>query len=43
MARLSKELLEKLALEKSTFQNIQDHIDRELRLLVEEVAKRYTK
>jgi hypothetical protein len=43
MARLSKELLEKIALEKSTLQNIQDRIDRELRLLVEEIAKRYTK
>lgn len=43
MARLSKELLEKMALEKSNFQNVQRQIERELRLLTEEIAKRYAK
>ena len=43
MARLSEEFLEKLAIEKSTSQNVRDHVNRELRLLVEEIAKRYAK
>jgi hypothetical protein len=44
MTRLSKEFLEKIAIrEKTTFQNTQELIDRELRLLVEEIAARYTK
>jgi hypothetical protein len=42
MARLSNEFLEKLAIErKLTSQKIQEQISRELRRLVEEIAKRY--
>jgi len=44
MARLSKEFLEKLAIEKKiTSQKIREQIDQELKLLVEEIAKRYVK
>lgn len=44
MTRLSKEFLEKIAVEeKATSRNIQECIDREIKLLVEEIAKRYTK
>jgi hypothetical protein len=43
MARLSKEFVEKLALEKTTTQNLQDQVERELKGLVEEIAKRYAK
>lgn len=43
MSRLSKEFLEKIVIEeKATSQNIRDRIDRELRLLVEEITKGYT-
>ena len=44
MARLSNEFLEKLAIEeRRTSQKIQEQIGRELKLLVEEIAKRYVK
>jgi len=44
MDRLSKEFLEKIVTErKGTTQNIQDRIDRELKLLLEEIAKRHSK
>ena len=43
MTRLSKEFLEKMAIEEKATQNMRDRINRELRLLVEEIAKRYAK
>jgi len=44
MERLSKEFLEKIVLEgKTSAQNIQDRIDRELKLMLEEIAKRHSK
>jgi len=43
MARLSREFLEKMAIEEKAVQNIRDRVDRELRILVEEIAKRYAK
>lgn len=43
MARLSREFLEKVVTEDKTTQNIRDRIDREIKLLVEEIATRYTK
>jgi hypothetical protein len=43
MARLSKEFVEKTALEKTTIQNLQDQIERELKGLVEEIAARHAK
>jgi hypothetical protein len=43
MTRLSREFLEKIAIREKTIQNTQELIDRELRLLVEEIATRYTK
>lgn len=44
MPRLSNEFLEKLAIgEKLTSQKIQEQMGRELKLLVEEIAKRYVK
>lgn len=44
MGHLSKEFLEKMVTEgKTSTQNLQDKIDRELRLLFEDIAKRYSK
>jgi hypothetical protein len=43
MARLSKEFVEKIALEKTTTQNLQAQVERELKGLLEEIAKRYAK
>jgi hypothetical protein len=43
MARMSKEFVEKIALEKTTTQNLQDKVERELKGLVEEIAARYSK
>lgn len=43
MERLSKEFLEKMAIEKLTSQNLQDKVDRELRQLVDDLAKRHGK
>jgi hypothetical protein len=44
MERLSKEFLEKIAAEgKTSVQYIQDRIDRELKLMFEEIVKRYSK
>lgn len=43
MTRLSREFLEKIAIREKTTQNIRELVDRELRLLVEEIAARYAK
>lgn len=44
MERISKEFLEKIVVEGGTStQNIQDRIDRELKLMLEEIAQRYSK
>lgn len=44
MERFSKEFLEKIVTEgKTTAHSIQDRIDRELKLMLEEIAKRHSK
>jgi hypothetical protein len=44
MEHLSKGFIEKVVVEgKTSTQNLQDKIDRELRLLFEDVARRYAK
>ncbi len=43
MDRLSKEFMEKLVIEEKTTQKIKERINQELKLLVEEIAKRYAK
>lgn len=41
MTRLSREFLEKIVTEDKTTRNVRSRVDRELKLLVEELAKRY--